>query len=234
MPIGELLHSDNIDLLIRILVDLVNLSIVSHTFPDMEKRAIVRPILKGALDPQCLSSYRPVSNLTFLSKIMENVILEQLSEHVRLVEALPDNQSAYRRLYSTETTLCSVVNDMQMLMDEGKCGILILLDLSAAFDTVVHDILLRDCESIGIEGAALAYLKSYLENRSYCVQIGETLSEVKTLEPGVPQGSVLGPELSYLLAQHGVVFKLFADDTQFYLSLGDVQNTEEKIIGHYG
>ena len=94
MPIGELLHSDNIDLLIRILVDLVNLSIVSHTFPDMEKRAIVRPILKGALDPQCLSSYRPVSNLTFLSKIMENVILEQLSEHVRLVEALPDNQSA--------------------------------------------------------------------------------------------------------------------------------------------
>ena len=237
LPIGELLHSDNIDLLIRILVDLVNLSIVSHTFPDMEKRAIVRPILKGALDPQCLSSYRPVSNLTFLSKIMENVILEQLSEHVRLVEALPDNQSAYRRLYSTETTLCSVVNDMQMLMDEGKCGILILLDLSAAFDTVVHDILLRDCESIGIEGAALAYLKSYLENRSYCVQIGETLSEVKTLEPGVPQGSVLDPvlfciytiELSYLLAQHGVVFKLFADDTQFYLSLGDVQNTEERL-----
>ena len=237
LPIGELLHSDNIDLLIRILVDLVNLSIVSHTFPDMEKRAIVRPILKGALDPQCLSSYRPVSNLTFLSKIMENVILEQLSEHVRLVEALPDNQSAYRRLYSTETTLCSVVNDMQMLMDEGKCGILILLDLSAAFDTVVHDILLRDCESIGIEGAALAYLKSYLENRSYCVQIGETLSEVKTLERGVPQGSVLGPvlfciytiELSYLLAQRGVVFKLFADDTQFYLSLGDVQNTEERL-----
>ena len=237
MPIGELLHSDNIDLLSRILVDLVNLSIVSHTFPDMEKRAIVRPILKGALDPHCLSSYRPVSNLTFLSKIMENVILEQLSEHVRLVEALPDNQSAYRRLYSTETTLCSVVNDMQMLMDEGKCGILILLDLSAAFDTVVHDILLRDCESIGIEGAALAYLKSYLENRSYCVQIGETLSEVKTLERGVPQESVLGPvlfciytiELSYLLAQHGVVFKLFADDTQFYLSLGDVQNTEERL-----
>lgn len=109
---------------------------------------------------------------------------------MQLVEALPDNQSAYRRLYSTETTLCSVVNDMQMLIDEGKCGILILLDLSAAFDTVVHDILLRDCENIGIEGAALAYLRSYLENRIYCVQIGDTLSEMKTLERGVPQGSV--------------------------------------------
>ena len=237
LPIGELLHNDNIDLLIEILVDLVNISIVSHTFPDMEKRAIVKPILKGALDPQCLSSFRPVSNLTFLSKIMENVILEQLSEHLQLVEALPDNQSAYRRLYSTETALCSVVNDMQMLMDEGKCGILILLDLSAAFDTVVHDILLRDCEKIGIEGAALAYLKSYLENRTYCVQIGGTLSEVKPLERGVPQGSVLGPvlfciytiELSYLLAKHGVVFKLFADDTQFYLSLRDIQDTEARL-----
>lgn len=237
LPFGELFDCDNFDLLIEVLLDLINFSILSHTFPFMEKRAIVKPILKGALDPQCLTSFRPVSNLTFLSKVMENVILEQLSEHLQLVEAIPDCQSAYRRLYSTETALCSVVNDMHELMDEGKCGILILLDLSAAFDTVVHDVLLHDCEKIGIEGAALAYIKSYLENRTYCVQIGETLSEVKQMERGVPQGSVLGPilfciyiiELSCLLAKHGVAFKLFADDTQFYLSLSNVQNTEAKI-----
>lgn len=237
LPFGELLHSGNIDLLMKILVDLVNLSLTSHIFPDIEKRAIVKPILKGALDSQCLSSYRPVSNLTFLSKIIENAILEQLCEHMELVEALPDNQSAYRRLYSTETALCAVVNDMQVLMDEGRCGILILLDLSAAFDTVVHDILLRDCESLGIEGQALAFLKSYLQNRTYCVQIGDAFSQVGTLERGVPQGSVLGPilfciytiGLSHLLAQHGVAFKLYADDTQFYLSLEGVQDTEMKI-----
>lgn len=237
LPFGEIFHCDNIDLMIEVLLDLVNFSILSQTFPHMEKRALVKPIIKGALDPQCLTSFRPVSNLTFLSKVMENVILEQLSEHLQLVEAIPDCQSAYRRLYSTETALCSVVNDMHELMDEGKCGILILLDLSAAFDTVVHDILLHDCEKIGIEGAALAYIKSYLENRTYCVQISETLSEVKHLERGVPQGSVLGPilfciytiKLSHLLAKHGVVFKLFADDTQFYLSLSDVPHTEVKL-----
>ncbi len=69
LPTGELFHGDNLELLIEILLDLVNISIVKHTFPGREKRAIVKPILKGSLDSQCLSSFRSVSNLTFLSKI---------------------------------------------------------------------------------------------------------------------------------------------------------------------
>ena len=84
---------------------------------------------------QCLSSYRPVSNLTFLSKIIESVLLTQIQGHLQAVQALPDSQTAYRKMYSTETALCSVVNGLIVQMDEGKCGLLILLDLSAAFDT---------------------------------------------------------------------------------------------------
>ena len=158
-------------------------------------------------------------------------------DYLQLVNVLPDNQSAYRRLYSTDTTLCSVVNNLLVHMDEGKCSVLILPDLSAAFDTVVHNVLLQDCKNIEIEGDALKYLRSYLENRSYCVQIGTSFSNTRHLQRGIPQGSVLGPilfcvytsELSHVLRKHGVDFKLYADDTQFYLTLNDVANTEAKI-----
>ncbi len=153
------------------------------------------------------------------------------------MQALPDSQAAYRKLYSTETALCSVINNLIILMDEGKCGLLILLDLSAAFDTVVHESLFMDCKSVGIDGDALTYLRSYLENRQYCVQIGRYFSKKKSLKRGIPQGSVLGPvlfciyttELSYILKRHVVSFKLFADDIQFYMALNNFDNAEGKI-----
>ena len=237
MPIGLIAGSENFDRLINVTTRMVNLSISKSVFPASEKKAIVKPILKGNLDPQCLSSFRPVSNLTFQSKVLENVILSQLTNHLDKVGAIPDNQSAYRCLYSTETALCTVVSDMRRLLDEGKCGLLLLLDLSAAFDTVVHNILLRDCENIGIEGTALAYLQNYLEGRTYCVQIGDEFSDSRPLTRGVPQGSVLGPvlfsvytaDLSAVLERHGVKFKLFADDTQFYLSLTNIRDVEDQL-----
>ena len=216
---------------------IVNLSISAKAFPVSEKHAILKPVLKGSLDSQSLSSYRPISNLSFVSKVIENVILDQLMHFLERTQVFPDNQSAYRKLYSTETALCSVVSDLLIMLDEGKCGILILLDLSAAFDTVVHSLLLKDLKDIGVECDALDYIESFLINRTYCVQIGESFSQAKVLTRGVPQGSVLGPilfciytiELMHLLENHGVLFQLFADDTQFYLSLGNVEDTERRI-----
>ena len=236
-PISDVSECEHFDGLLRVYLEIVNLSILSIMFPESEKYAILKPALKGSLDPQSLSSYRPISNLSFLSKIIENVILDQMMEFLEETRAFPDNQSAYRKLYSTETALCSVVNDLQIMMDEGKCGILILLDLSAAFDTVVHSLLLKDLKAIGIEGDALDYLETFLVNRTYCVQVGKSFSSTKVLARGVPQGSVLGPilfciytiELMHLLRSHGVHFQLFADDTQFYLSLGNIEDSERKI-----
>lgn len=169
IPVREIVHSNDFGSFLEVFVDIVNCSIKDSVFPQSEKKAMVRPIFKGNLDPQHLSSFRPVSNLTFLSKVIENVILNQLWDHLNAAHALPNSQSAYRRLYSTETTVCSVTNDLLVQMDNGKCGILILLDLSAAFDTVVHKLLLEDCKAIGISGNALAYLQSYLTDRTYSI-----------------------------------------------------------------
>ena len=108
---------------------------------------------------------------------------------------MPESQSVYRPIFCTETTICSVVNDLLEMMDGDKCAILVLLDLSAAFDMVVHELLVQDLRNIGVVDNALKYLKSYMQNRSYCVQIGNCFSSHEALTRGVPQGSVLGPIL---------------------------------------
>ena len=149
------------------------------------------------------------------------------------LNVLPEEQSAYCEFHSTETAMCSIVSDLLEYMDNGKCAILILLDLSTAFDTVDHKLLIDDLMYIGVEGVALNWFKSYLENRSYHVIINETKSERRTLQRGVPQGSVLRPvlfsiytiELAWILKQHNVKFKMFADDTQFYLIINNVEDT---------
>ena len=96
-----------------------------------------------------------------------------IQEHLQTEQALLDGQTAYRKLYSNETALCSVTNDLIILMDEGKCGLLILLDLSAAFDTVVHELLLMDCKSVGIDGDALTYLKVNFKMDNTMYRLGD-------------------------------------------------------------
>ena len=108
--------------------------------------------------------------------MFENVILDQLLTHLETTQCLPENQSAYRSFHSTETAMCTIVSDLILNMDKGKCCVLIILDLSAAFDTVVHELLLEDLKNIGIDGDALHFLKDYLNDIKYCVQIGETFS----------------------------------------------------------
>ena len=237
VPMSEIVNRGEFVDFWNIILKTINLSIGKRVIPSSEKQSLIKPTLKGSLDSQSLSSYRPISNLTFLSKIIENIILDQMISLLLETGVLPDEQSAFRQLHYTETAICSIVNNINLSMDEGKCGILVLLDLSAAFDTVVHSLLLEDLERIGMVEDALEYLKDYLQNRTYHVQIGKVLSEPELLGRGMPQGSVLDPvlffiytiELANLLRRHGVVFKLFADDTQFYIKVTDIDEIERRL-----
>ena len=185
-------------------------------------------IKKTSLDPEVLKNYRPVSNLGFLSKVLEKVVASQLMRHVHDNGLQTPWQSAYRAGHSVETTLLRVHNDVARALGSRKCVLLILLDLSAAFDTVDHVILLRRLGSMGVRGTVLDWVRSYLSGRSQCVRIGTENSSPLEVGCGVPQGSILGPilftlytnPLGDLLANEDPDsgFHLYADDTQNYLA----------------
>ena len=137
-----------------------------------------------------MKNYRPVSNLSFMSKVLEKVVLSQILQHINCNKLLSDFQSAYRPHHSTETALLKVTNDLLSAMDDGNISVLVLLDLSAAFDTIDHEILLHRLHNVfGFEDTVF---QSYLENRTQTVAVHGKHSTSAPLRYGVPQGSVLG------------------------------------------
>jgi hypothetical protein len=227
-PMPTRLMLDNLDLLLPILTKLINESLLSGSVPPVWKTAVVKPLLKKpSLDQNELKNYRPVSNLPFWSKILEKVVLCQLNEHLETNDLMNIHQSAYRASHSTETALLRIVNDVLLSLDQNKVSLLLLLDLSAAFDTLDHQILLSSLEhSFGIQGSALRWFSSYLSERSQFVLVQDNPSSTTPLQFGVPQGSVLGPvlfvlyttQLSSVIARHSVSHEMFADDTQLHNS----------------
>ena len=135
---------------------IINSSFDEGHFVATEKRGLIRAYLKKiGLDINDLSNYRPVTNLTYLSKIIERAMLDQLVLFLEEVGVVPCYQSAYRELHLTETALCKIQDDLVSNTCHGKASILVLLDLSAAFDTVDHQLLLSDFSDCGVEGTAL-------------------------------------------------------------------------------
>jgi hypothetical protein len=155
----------------------VNASLASGLVTDSLKHTVITPLIKkSSLDPQDFSNYRPVSRLPFLSKLIERVVLRQLTSHIEDFQLLPPSQLAYRVNYSTKTALLAIQNDLLSAADAGMGSALLLLDLSAAFDTVDHQRLLKRLAStFGVTGSALGWFQSYLSGRTQSVKaLGDT------------------------------------------------------------
>ena len=210
------------------LTSIINKSMLEGIFPDILKSAIVKPLLKKAsLDAEVLKNYRPVSNLAFLSKLLEKTVLCRILDHLKAHNLHEQYQSAYKQFHSTETALLKVQNDILHAIDKKQGIMLVLLDLSSAFDTIDHTVLLERLRThYGIVGNALSWFRSYIDNRTQCVQIGNRTSNAKCLRFGVPQGSIMGPIIFILYTKpmtdickrHCVSYHIYADDTQLYFA----------------
>ena len=154
------------DSLLPTICDLVNKSLSSGNI-DGVKEALIVPILKKAgLDNEDLKNYRPVSNLVFVSKLIERVVLKRLNAHMEMNNLHVKSQYGYMQFHSTETLMLRLVNDVLIGFDSNNATIVLLLDLSAAFDTVdtgkLLDILNKE---IGVTGTALKWFQSFLVSR---------------------------------------------------------------------
>ncbi|XP_033121556.1 uncharacterized protein LOC117120638 [Anneissia japonica] len=168
---------------------LINSSLSSGLFPEALKLGLVSPILKKhQIDHTEFSNFRPITSIPFISKIFEKVVVSKLVKHLDDNGLNDQFQSAYRKFFSTETAILKVHDDIMQALDTGECILSVYLDMSAAFDTIDHNILLNRLIDIGISGSALGWFQSYLISRRQCVKIKSSISDPVFLECGVPQG----------------------------------------------
>lgn len=197
LPTSILKDNDYFEILLPLIVDLVNLSLNTGSM-DGVKEADIIPLLKSdKLDPNNLQNFRPVSNLLFIGKLVERVVLRRLNEHLLKNDLNITNQSAYKKNNSTETVLIRLMNDLLVASEEKSATVVMLLDLSAAFDLVDHDLLLKILgNEIGIRGIALEWFGNFLKGRTHRTRLNKfNTSDTIIIKFGVPQGSVLGPVL---------------------------------------
>ena len=200
---------------------------MSGVFPSDYKVALVRPIIKKSnLDPDVLKNYRPVSNLHYISKLTEKVVAGQIEIYLENNNLLDLYQSGYCKHHSTETAVLNIRSNILSMKDCHQATALVPIDLSAAFDLVDHDVLVKHLDNyFGFSAIVLDWFKSFLSERSQCVILGNARSKSIPLLQGVPQGSVLGARLytlyvrpmSEICKRHNILYHSYVDDTQLYV-----------------
>jgi len=198
-----------IDVLAPFLTELFNRSLTTGCVPAVFKAAYVSPRLeKVDRDSSDVRSYRPISNLSILLNLLERLVARQLLAHLNSNGLLPRFQSAYQAHHSTETAVLKVLTDILLAVDAGDLSALVLLDLSAAFDTVDHGILMHRLDSsYQIVRSVQQWFQSYLSNRLQHVRVGSSSSLPCSMVCGVPQGSVLS----------AILFLLYCGDLQLII-----------------
>ena len=202
----------------------LNLCLQNCVYPQLWKMAKVTPLPKSSREPFTGSNSRPVSILPVLSKLMEKVIYKQIQCYFEENGVNSEGQHAYKVGYSTGTALTALTDNWLKNIDSKSMVGAVLLDFSAAFDIIDHELLLRKLSAYNFKESAIELMKSYLVNRQQCVVFNGTLSEIVTPQCGVPQGSCLGPLLYSIFVNdlphvlNSACMEIYADDTTMYAS----------------
>ena len=203
------------------LTHIFNLTLLSSCIPTLWKTAFVLPLHKGG-PADDLNNYRPISKLSCLAKILEQLVNKQLKMFLTSFSILNEYQSGYRSGHSTVTAVTKVVNDIIKALDDKMVCVALFIDLSKAFDSVDHNLLLLRLQKIGLDEGSCNWFSNYLIERAQAVVADGHKSSLLKISKGVPQGSILGPILFSLYINEfsssisNSRFHLYADDTVIY------------------
>lgn len=207
----------------EVLSNIINVIFKHGTFPSSLKKAKLIPVHKKG-DTTDVRNYRPISILSSISKLIEKLFLKRINKYLNKFKLLKPCQFGFRAGSSTNLALLSLTDFLKSSIDNGNFTGSVFLDFTKAFDTISHNILFSKLESLGITGPSLTFIKNYLLDREQSVCIGGVNSNVKIINQGVPQGSILGPllfciyinDLPDCLDDSKVI--LYADDTTISIS----------------
>ena len=234
-PVPTSIFVQSLDIFLPVINKLLNLSFETGRFAGTWKEALVLPSLKKHNLDIAYKNFCPVRNLAYICTLSERASVHQFTEHLTVTERHSLPQSAHKSLHSTETALLKVKNDILLSMNRQHVTLLVLLDLSTAFDTIHHDKLIQRLESdCGVTDHALSWFRSYLSDRFQRVSVNGGLSKRFPLCQGVPQESCLGPllfiiythNLFDIVERHLPQVHCYADDTQLYVSFSPNQSAE--------
>ena len=195
---------------------------------------MVSPIHKdgGKTEP---SNYRPIALLPILSKLLEHIVHEQVSTHLRYINYFNEAQSGFRKGHSTTTCLVSFLSNIFDNIENGVVSGVLFLDLKKAFDSVDHCMMEQKLEAAGLTESAVSWFRSYLGGRTQVTKVNNVLSDKKTVSYGVPQGSKLGPLMFIIFVNDlpgnisaGPSY-LYADDTAITVTAANQEQLERKL-----